>query len=233
MITTAALFVRKDSIYKTMPGVDAYDIERDARTCTTGGPVVAHPPCRAWGRLRQFASKVRDDERDLGPMAVNQVRFWGGVLEHPRNSTLWDHCAIPKPGEPFDKFDGYTIEIDQFHFGHKAQKRTWLYIVGVVPADLPPIPNRKGQPTHCIRPTRSYPRLPSVTKAEREHTPPALARWLVETARRAYGLVDPFFKLDIPDAPVSPPVLNQDPRLTGDRTRLLKSEIQQRIVKMV
>lgn len=36
----------------------------------------------------------------------------------------------------------------------------------------------------CVRPTKSYPRLPSITKPEREHTPPALAEWLVELARR-------------------------------------------------
>lgn len=44
MRTVAALFVRADSIYKTMPDVDAWDIERDARRWPGGCPVVAHPP---------------------------------------------------------------------------------------------------------------------------------------------------------------------------------------------
>ena len=83
----AALFVRADSIYKTLPGVDAYDIERDARTYDGPWPVVAHPPCRAWGRLRTFA-KPRPDERNLARLAVALVREFGGVLEHPENSTL-------------------------------------------------------------------------------------------------------------------------------------------------
>lgn len=231
----AALFVRADSVYKAIPGVDAFDSSRDARTFAAGYPlwgcpVVAHPPCRAWGRLRQFASKVRPDEKALGPWAVSQVRAFGGVLEHPRQSTLWDHCGMPKPGEAPDEWGGYTIEVDQFHWGHKAQKRTWLYVVGVDPSDLPPIPRRGGVPTHCVRPTKHYPRLPSITKAEREHTPPELSRWLVEAARRAAGEVDVEFRCVVPDAPSEPPVLNHDPRLTGGAHRLLKSRIQLEVI---
>jgi hypothetical protein len=227
----AALFVRADSAYKALPGVDAYDAARDARSFPGGCPVVAHPPCRAWGRLRQFASKVRPDEKALGPWAVEQVRRFGGVLEHPRQSTLWDHCGLPMPGACFtDAWGGYSIEVDQFHFGHKAQKRTWFYVVGVPIDALPPIPQRGGVPTHCVRPTRSYPRLPSITKAEREHTPMALCLWLVEVARRAGGLYDPAFAVSVPDAPAVPPVLNHDPRITGDAHRLLKRAIQQRVI---
>ena len=43
----AALCVAPNSHYKTMPGVDAYDISRDVRSFTGGMPVVAHPPCRS------------------------------------------------------------------------------------------------------------------------------------------------------------------------------------------
>lgn len=181
--TVAALFVRTDSIYKRMDGVDCWDIERDALTWLGGWPVVAHPPCRSWGRLRQFA-QPRDGERDLGPWAVEQVRKFGGVLEHPAESTLFAHCGIPRPGRFPDDYGGWSMEIEQFHFGHRAEKATWLYVVGCDPEDLPPIPEREGRATHCVRPTRSYPRLPSITKAEREHTPLALAEWLVELARR-------------------------------------------------
>lgn len=42
--TVATLFVRSDSIYKSLPGVDAWDISRDARKWPGGCPVVAHPP---------------------------------------------------------------------------------------------------------------------------------------------------------------------------------------------
>lgn len=218
----AALFTRADSVYKALPGVDAWDAQRDARQFPGDRPVVAHPPCRAWGRLRQFASKVRPDEKALGPWAVAQVRACGGVLEHPRQSTLWEHCGLPLPGAEADAWGGYTIEVDQFHWGHKAQKRTWLYIVGVPLSLLPPMPMRGGQPTHCVRPTKYYPRLPSITKAEREHTPRELCRWLVEAAQRAGGVFDQAFCCVVQDAPAVPPVLNHDPALVGDEKRLRK-----------
>lgn len=178
----AALFVRQDSHYKALPMVDAWDIDRDARKWPGGSSVVVHPPCRAWGRLRQFA-QPRHDEKALGPWAVEQVRKWGGVLEHPEESTLFAHCSMPRPGQFPDQFGGWSMVVDQFHFGHRAEKRTWLYIVGCEPDDLPAIPVREGKPTHCVRSTKSYPRLPSITKAEREHTPPEFAKWLAQVAQ--------------------------------------------------
>jgi len=179
----AVLFARQDSVYKSFPAADVYDIDRDARTWRGGFPVVAHPPCRGWGRLRQFA-KVRPDELDLGRWAVHQVRTFGGVLEHPADSTLFNECRMPHPGEFPDAFGGWTLEIEQFHFGHRAEKRTWLYIVGCAPDQLPAIPRREGRPTHCVRPTKNGVRLPSIGKAEREHTPASLAAWLVDLARK-------------------------------------------------
>lgn len=183
MTEVAVLFARSDSVYKTLPGCDVYDAERDARTFDGGRQVVAHPPCRAWGRLRQFANP-RADERNLGRLAVALVRECGGVLEHPAESTLWKAQMLPRPGEGRDQWGGWTLPINQHWWGHRAEKATWLYIVGCDPADIPDMPIKLGRATHCIRPTKSYPRLPSVTKAEREHTPPDLAVWLVELARR-------------------------------------------------
>lgn len=178
--TVAALFVMADSIYKTLPGVECFDAERDARTFKGGCPVVAHPPCRTWGRLRPFA-KAPPEEHALAPWAVTVVRQCGGVLEHPASSTLWGACTLPLPGETPDRFGGYTISVDQFHWGHRARKRTWLYIVGA--RRLPPLPYREGEPQRVIS-TRKKIALPEVTKREREATPVAFARWLVELARR-------------------------------------------------
>ena len=182
-MTVAVLFARQDSIYKTLPDCDVWDIERDARTWPGGCPVVAHPPCRAWGKLRQFANP-RPDEPALAPWAVDQVRRFGGVLEHAAESLLWAHCGLPTPGRAPDAFGGWTAEIRQCDWGHKAEKLTWLYIVGCHPDDLPDLPAR-GEPTGVIKPQRGVPRtLKIVTKAEREHTPPQLAAWLVEVANR-------------------------------------------------
>jgi hypothetical protein len=184
----AVLFARQDSIYKTIAGLDVYDIERDARTWPGGCPIVAHPPCRAWGQLRHMA-KPRHDEKELAVFAVNKIREFGGVLEHPKKSTLWPAMQLPRPGER-DKFGGWTLPIFQCWFGHRAEKATLLYIVGCEPRDIPAIPLMLGDATHVVGTsgrrhdgTRAKSR-PEITKAEREHTPPALAHWLVELARK-------------------------------------------------
>jgi len=54
-MTVAVLFARADSHYKALPGVDVWDEARDARKWPGGAPLVAHPPCRLWAKLRQFA----------------------------------------------------------------------------------------------------------------------------------------------------------------------------------
>ncbi len=186
MKTVAVLFARADSIYKSLPGCDVWDEARDARNWSGGAPVVAHPPCRLWAKLRQFA-KAADPaaERQLAVDAVGRVRAWGGVLEHPAESTLWAACGLPLPGRAPDRFGGWTAEVRQCDWGHKAEKMTWLYIVGVHPDDLPEMPPR-AEPVGVIKPQRGIPRdgRKIVTKPEREHTPPALAAWLVELARR-------------------------------------------------
>lgn len=194
MQTVAVLFARSDSVYKTLPGCDVYDMERDARTWPGGAPVVAHPPCRAWGRLRAFA-KPRHDEKDLARWAVTQVRKWGGVLEHPESSTLWADQKLPRYSNERDGYGGWTMPIHQWWFGHRAQKRTWLYIVGVNPWEIPDFPLRLGQSDCRIRLDKRRPDGTHIRKgdpdyqpilgdAEREHTPPDLAVWLVELARR-------------------------------------------------
>lgn len=184
----AVLFARADSVYKTLQGADVWDMQRDARRWPGGAPVVAHPPCRAWGRLQHFA-KPRDDERELGVWAVEQVRRFGGVLEHPAFSHLWLHCAMPAPGAR-DEFGGWTLPILQSWWGHRAEKATWLYIVGCEPADLPAIPLRLGRAERCVSSASGLRKgmpgwRPHIRKDEREHTPPDLARWLLDVARRA------------------------------------------------
>lgn len=191
MSDVAALFVRADSVYKTMDGVDAWDETRNALTWPGGCPVVAHPPCQLWSRLRAFSTRPIQ-ERDLAPWTVSIVRAWGGVLEHPAGSQLWCSLAIPggrlpAPGER-DRFGGFTMTVPQWWWGHRAEKLTTLYFCGVNPADLPEVPMRIGEATHVIASSRQRQNdpgsRPRTTKSEREHTPKALAEWLVEAARR-------------------------------------------------
>jgi len=184
MKTVAVLFARSDSHYKTLPECDVFDIERDARTYAGKNPIVAHPPCRAWGQFAMFA-KPRDDEKALAPWAIEQIRKIGGVLEHPNASKLWPVLGLPEPG-CVDEFGGWTLPIHQHWFGHRAEKKTRLYIVGCKPWDIPEMPMVLGEATHVIGDVgraSNCTKRPEVSKAEREHTPPELARWLVDLAR--------------------------------------------------
>jgi hypothetical protein len=180
--TVAVLFARADSVYKTLPGCDVFDIERDARTYDGPYPVVAHPPCRAWGRLRTFANP-RPDERNLARLAVALVREFGGVLEHPAGSTLWKSQGLPMPGER-DACGGWTLVAPQKWWGHKAEKETWFYVVGCEPGDAPALPLVLGEATHVVQTNKRGEHLPHISKAEREQTPLDLAVWLAELARR-------------------------------------------------
>jgi hypothetical protein len=191
-MSVAVLFARQDSVYKTLPDLDVYDSVRDARTWLGGCPVIAHPPCRAWGRLRSFANP-RPDEKELAFFALDAVRKNGGVLEHPKGSTLWDVASLPLPGS-FDEFGGFTFPVFQNAFGHRAEKPTLLFIVGCSPVDIPAHPIVLGEASHIIgssgrRSDGSRLRKgdagwrPEVTKAEREHTPLAFAYFLVSIAR--------------------------------------------------
>lgn len=181
----AALFVRSDSIYKQIPGVDAWDAERDALRWPGGVPAVYHPPCRAWGAF-SWRANPRDGERECATWSVDRVREHGGVIEHPAGSRLWPEAGLPEPGQR-DAWGGWTLPVDQYWWGHRASKRTRLYIVGCDPRDIPDMPIVLGEPTHVIgdvgRATLGTKR-PEISKAERERTPPEFARWLVELARR-------------------------------------------------
>jgi len=186
--TVAVLFARSDSVYKALPGADVWDLERDALQWPGGSSVVAHPPCGPWGNQRN-CYRPSDAERALAPWAVEQVRQWGGVLEHPASSALWPALALPAPGTGRDEFGGWTFTILQSSWGHRADKPTRLYIVGCDPLDLPDMPLKLGRATNIVSPRGGFRKgmpgwRPSLNKPEREATPRALAEWLLELARR-------------------------------------------------
>lgn len=181
----SALFVRPDSIYKTL-GVDCWDIERDARQWPGGNAIVAHPPCRAWGSLRMMANP-REGEKDLAFLSVKWIQQWGGVLEHPATSLLWKEVPLPLPGQ-HDKYGGYTLCVDQFWWGHKAVKRTFLYIVGCPQHNLPSIPLRLDAVEYTvsskIKKKSGRRTKKEITKKEREETPIEFAKFLIQIAEK-------------------------------------------------
>ena len=188
----AVLFCRPDSIYKTLPGCDVWDAQRDARNWQGGCPVVMHPPCRLWGRLRHLSS-APDSERSLALWSVCIVRIWGGVIEHPADSTLWPVAQLPAPGNR-DAWGGWTLAAPQQWWGHNAEKRTRFYVVGCEPKNIPQVPLTigdaarvvsNGGTNHILRGEPGW--RPEITRKERDATPPQLASWLVELARRCKG----------------------------------------------
>jgi hypothetical protein len=165
-----------------------YDAERDAKKYEGPWPVVAHPPCGPWSVMRHLS---RETTADCAPLALNAVREFGGVLEHPKGSTFFRAYSLPLPGELPDEWGGYTIEVSQCDWGHVARKRTWLYIVGTPRGALPPMPAPRT-PTHWAsggrtRSSRQGTPVPPGIKVcsaqQRRRTPPAFAAWLLEIAR--------------------------------------------------
>ena len=106
----AVLFARDDSRYKDFNVYDVYDINRDARTFCKKMPVIAHPPCRAWGMLSHMANP-REGEKQLAYLALAQVRLNGGILEHPAGSRLWKEAPLPLAGGGGGKMNLVDIQL--------------------------------------------------------------------------------------------------------------------------
>lgn len=172
--SVSVLFTRSDSCYIDL-AADCWDITRDARSYTGPGPVVCHPPCRGWGRLRHWA-KPRPDEKALALFAVECVRKYGGILEHPYGSTLWPAAGLPKPGFGPDEWGGWTLLVEQGWWGHPAPKPTYLYIVGVTRTQIGELP---------VQVHRAEGRTLELSPADRERTPPEFAKFLLHVASMA------------------------------------------------
>lgn len=178
MSRVAALCVARNSVYKTLPGVECFDIDRDCRTFAGGMPIVAHPPCRAWSAYCRHQAKPLPGEKDLAPLCVLMLKASGGVLEHPAHSRLWDALDLPKPREP-KRHGLYSIAVRQAWWGDTRSKETWLLIAGVEYTRLPEVPYRLHDP----RGDRQ--RWNTMSKGTRSATCKPFAEWLVEVARRS------------------------------------------------
>lgn len=178
---TVVLFAQVQSTYKEL-NCDVYDIERNALTCTRLEAAIYHPPCRTWGRLYKLSNWVAG-EHWLAVWSVVRIWKYGGVLEHPAGSKLWKLMRLPLPVSGTDIRGGFSISIDQFWFGHKCKKNTWIYIKGCELNDIPVIPLNFNLITHCISSTSSRSGLLEVSKKWREKTPVELAKWLIQITK--------------------------------------------------
>lgn len=175
------LFARNDSAYKKRQDWDVWDADRDALNFKGSDPVVCHPPCRAWGKLSHMATRVRKGEKELALWAIDKIRANGGVLEHPNGSRLFG-SHLPHPNET-DDYGGFTVQIDQYDFGHVAHKKTNLYFCGIDRQQLPKLPDKDHSLHYCEKG-----HLRSIcgnvegtvrcTQYQREYTPDALIDYL-------------------------------------------------------
>lgn len=202
----AALFVETDGTYFGIPGVDPWDIERDARLYEGPHPVVAHPPCQRWGRYWGGAPKTwprlkLGNDGGCFATALHAVRMWGGVLEHPEGSHAWRYFQINEPPRyggwvKADWLGGWTCCVEQGHYGHISRKATWLYAFGFDPPPMiwgrcerkldPELVERLGYKKASRRGT-----LATVggggNPKERNATPPKFRDALIDMARSASG----------------------------------------------
>ena len=142
LVQIAALYVEPAGVYAGLEGVELWDEARDARQYAGPYPVVAHPPCARWSRLAGFTEArfgyKRGEDGGCFKAALEAVRKYGGVLEHPAYSDAWRVFGLPRPtvreGWTLAFDGGASCYVEQGRYGLPVKKATWLYAFGV---DLP------------------------------------------------------------------------------------------------
>jgi hypothetical protein len=187
-----ALFIEPTGPYAQRAGVEGWGPDRDARTYGGPHPVVAHPPCAAWGRYAGTRGPPVGEDEGCFAAALAAVKRYGGVLEHPADTKAFAAFRLPKPPReggwlPFTlrgaRAPAWVAHVEQGHYGHEANKPTWLLYVG----NRPP-PELRWGPSGVPRRPGSSPRRGNVermSKRQRALTPPAFADLLVRMARNS------------------------------------------------
>lgn len=171
----AVLCVGNKSQYHGMTDVEVYDQARNALTFKGGMPVVTHPPCRAWSIHCSHQAKPDPGEKKLGIWCVDQVKKWGGVVEQPAHSKLWDATGLPRPSWTHNA-DSWSLEVWQAWWGYPMKKATWLYF-------------SKINPLFVVYPLRLHARGQDrrreqlMSHKQRSETTKEFAEWLVKMAR--------------------------------------------------
>lgn len=160
MITV--LCAMEDSNYfKLEEDLDIWTKERDAWNYNGTNKVIAHPPCQQWSRLRKFA-KEDQREKELAIYCYQLVKNYGGILEHPAGSTLFEYMGTPR---------GQIRSIDQSWFGFPARKRTYLYVNGI---DLEP---------YQLSFNAVQKKVQDLSQKQRSKMPIAMCQWLVDSIK--------------------------------------------------
>lgn len=198
----AALYVDSKGPYSGREDVDPWPEERDARLYAGPWPVVAHPPCDRWCQMApvnesRYGHKVGDDGGTFAA-ALEAVRTWGGVLEHPAVTLAWPAHGLPKPssagGWQRCMDGGFVTHVEQRNYGHRARKATWLYAFGV---ELLPLKWGRGAPPEAWisadrpRSVLAQRGIGQLSKKEARATPIEFRDLLLSIAKTAPGASRP------------------------------------------
>lgn len=193
LATVVALYVDPEGPYPSLPNVDCWDKDRDARKYDGSHPVVAHPPCQLWVNFaalnyKRYGGEHNRPGNDGGcfKSALANVRRCGGVLEHPASTNAWKEYSLKQPegiGWIRVHETEWVCEVWQSAYGHAARKRTWLLYAS--PARFPPYEADWTRHAGCAQ-IGWFDRIkPTLGKKQASRTPNAFAEFLVCLARRS------------------------------------------------
>lgn len=192
---SVVLFCSKDSIYKRL-GCDCWDVDRNALLYFGDDPVVAHPPCQLWGKMAnvnyaRWGGEHNKPGNDGGcfKFALDTVNRVGGVLEHPAETYAWKEYGLHRPTAGWIRSgEGWTCEVWQSAYGHRAQKRTWLYYRGTPEPRDPRLERSPGTHQIGFHDQRGKERnKPTLGKREANATPLEFAMYLLELSDSCRG----------------------------------------------
>ena len=195
-----ALFVLTDGPYFNRPGIEAWDVIRDAKKCRNGFPAIAHPPCERWGRYWSGGPSVKNkrilgDDDGCFAFSLWYVRTFGGVIEHPEASHAFKFYGLPIPDfkggwSNLDSYGGRSCCVAQSNYGHLARKMTWLYAVktkypklrwgpnpGAMKLEMSP---RSKERARTMRNSKNYTPIKRLSVFERCATPGPFLELLVK-----------------------------------------------------
>lgn len=152
------------SSYFDIPDLDIYTLSRNAFNYNGKNPVIAHPPCGAFSKMRGF-SKRDSFNMELAEHCLNAIHNNCGILEQPAYSIMFELLGI----QP-------TISVDQKWFGFRARKQTWLYLYNV---ELISHPITFDAATHKVE---------NLTSSMRARQTIEFSQWLVDSVRCSINL---------------------------------------------
>jgi hypothetical protein len=177
----AVLCAHRNSNYYKIPGLDVYDQDRDSRTFPGNMPVIVHPPCAQWSKMKAF-SHDNPEQKQLAYFCLDELKKWGGIFEHPHGSDVWKELDWPEGG----KF----IQVDQFWWGFPARKRTTLFFYRCKPIQYP-LNFDAVQYTVALSRSNSKnlmaTRLPEMKKSQRSITTLSFNQWLVDSILQTHN----------------------------------------------